>query len=815
MNEEIEAGDRLQAALAESLALKQEVQQLKALLAENSIVLPTREPATSSGCLPTTAEIASTSAPPSKEERVALFRALFRGREDVYAERWRMKDGTWGYGPAGVRDWHAVNSSRPEDRKKVDRETRTLFPVTDSAIRDHLTGKKTIGIYPLLPDDTCWVIAADFDKKTWQTDALAFIETCGKLRVPAYLERSRSGNGGHVWIFFERPIPANLARKMGCAILTQTMERRYQVGLDSYDRFFPNQDTMPKGGFGNLIALPLQWIPRQAGNSLFVDNALSAYPDQWQLFASVRRMSANQVERIVNDASRRGQVTGLRIPASEDEDDRHPWEVPPSKKVSEKPVEGPFPASVEIVFSNMVFIPKVAMPPAMLNRLLRLAAFQNPEFYRTQAMRLPVWDKPRVVACGEDLPQYIALPRGCLSEVEQLFRSHRIQFSTSDRRCAGAPIDVAFEGELREHQAQAVAKALQYDQGVICAPTAFGKTVVAATLIAKRKVSTLVVVHRRQLLDQWRARLAMFLNLPAKSIGQIVGGKAVRTGIVDVAAIQSLQHKGEVKDFVAEYGHVIVDECHHLSAFTFEKVMKQIKARYVVGLTATPIRKDGHQPIIFMQCGPIRFNVSAREAIARSPFDHIVVPKTTDFRMAEEACNAKIQDIYAALVTDVARNRRITADVIDAVRNGLTPLVLTNRTDHIARLAAGLTDLDSVIILKGGMGKKQRQALTEQLASIPDGTPRVILATGSYIGEGFDDSRLDALFLTMPISWRGTLQQYVGRLHRIHHNKKTVRVYDYVDSEVRMLARMYEKRLKGYSAIGYRIEEDRNRMFSL
>ena len=363
-----------------------------------------------------------------------------------------------------------------------------------------------------------------------------------------------------------------------------------------------------------------------------------------------------------------------------------------------------------------------------------------------------------------------------------------------------------FHGSLRDEQAEAVRQILKHDDGILCAPTAFGKTVVASKLIAERKVSTLVLLHRQQLLDQWRERLAMFLDIPVKSIGQIAAGKATRTGSIDVALLQSLHRKGEVKDFVTEYGQVIVDECHHISAFSFEQVLRQIRAKYVVGLTATPTRKDGHHPIIFMQCGPTRFSMSAREATARSPFQHLVLPRQTNFRMAATGDDLTIHDAYAALITDANRNRQITAEILDAVGHGSSPLVLTHRTEHLERLAAELSSIEHVLILKGGMGKKQRRSAAERLASIPDGVPRIILATGSYIGEGFDDSRLDALFLTMPVSWRGTLQQYVGRMHRIHEGKKVVRVYDYVDAQVPMLARMYEKRLKGYRTIGYEVE---------
>jgi superfamily II DNA or RNA helicase len=799
---------KLEAAIAQGQHLREEIQQLKAILAQHSIPFPEPQNCdpTTTRYLPAPSEVAQIERIADKAHKIAAFRSLFRGREDIYAERWRTKDGTWAYRPAGKKNWLAVLASRPEEHKKVDRETRTLFALTDEVIRQHLTGKKTIGIYPLLLDETCWLLAADFDKKTWQEDSLAFLATCQRAGIAAYLERSRSGNGGHVWIFFETPVAAVLARKMGCALLTRTMERRHHLGLDSYDRFFPNQDTLPKGGFGNLIALPLQWMPRQNGNSLFVDDNLSPYPDQWKLLVSIRRVGTDQVEWIVNEATRKGQVMGVRLSMTTDDAEDAPWTLTPSRKRTDKSISGPFPESVEIVQSSLIFVPKSGLPEPMLNRIIRIAAFQNPEFYKAQAMRLPTWDKPRVICCSEEFAQHIALPRGCLEEVSALLKDHGIGISIRDERYSGKPIAVNFQGNLRDDQAEAVRLTLRHNEGVLCAPTAFGKTVVAAKLIAARGVNTLVLVHRQQLLEQWRARLAMFLDLPANAIGQIVGGKDQRKGSIDVALLQSLNRKGEVKDCVAEYGHVVVDECHHLTAFSFEQIMRQVKAKFIVGLTATPSRKDGHHPIIFMQCGPIRFNLSAREAAERSPFRHLMLPRPTGFRVSPEVTDLTIHDAYATLVTSEERNGQIVGDIVEAVREGRSPLVLTNRTDHIERLASALSDVQHVLVLKGGMGKKQRKAIAEQLASIPDGTPRVLLATGSYIGEGFDDSRLDTLFLTMPISWHGTLQQYVGRLHRIHDGKKVVRVFDYVDAQVPMLARMYEKRMKGYRAIGYEIE---------
>jgi superfamily II DNA or RNA helicase len=788
----------------ENARLKDENRRLRRLLEVHGIAIP---PLAATEQAPVTVRLPEISLDREERarQRIALFRSLFRGREDVYARRWEKSDRS-GYSPAAAKDWKAIQRSRPEDRKRVERETRRFFPITDAVIESHLLGNETIGIYPLLPDETCWFIAADFDKKTWEYDSLAFLESCQELEVPAYRERSRSGKGGHIWIFFDHALPAVAARKLGCAILTRTMERRHQIGLDSYDRFFPNQDTMPKGGFGNLIALPLQRLPRKAGNSIFINAELEPYPDQWQFLASITKMAANAVEEIVAKAQRRGDLIGVRMSLT-DEDVQDPWAAPPSRKRQEKPIAGPLPRTVEVVRANLVYVEKKGLPPAMLDRLLRLAAFQNPEFYKAQAMRLSTYDKPRVIACGQDVPLHVAVPRGCLAEVLALLSAHKIRPEVRDERYQGVPLDVTFQGRLRSSQEEAVAQIVEHDDGILCAPTAFGKTAVGAWLVAKRGVNTLIVVHRQQLLDQWVERLAMFLNLPAKSIGQIGGGKSARTGIVDVAVIQSLYRKEQVKDLVAEYGQVIVDECHHISAFTFEQVMRQVKAKYVVGLTATPTRKDGHHPIIYMQCGPVRFSMSARTMTESTPFEHRVIPRPTDFRLPSEPAQVGIQEIYAALVTDAARNEMIDRDVIAAVESGRCPLLLTGRKEHLDYFEAKLAGCaNHVFVLKGGMGKKQRRTIAAALAAVPESESRVILATGSYIGEGFDDSRLDTLFLAMPISWKGTLQQYVGRLHRLHDGKKVVQVYDYVDNGVLMLARMYERRLKGYAAIGYVIE---------
>ncbi len=786
---------RVDALLKECLELREEISRLRAMLLENGI-----DPAPA---------LAIPAEPQSKLEtgqKIALFRSLFRGREDIYPIRWESPDGRHGYMPHSEPDWSAYHAAKPEDRKRVLKEVRKYFRLTDEVVHGHLTGKHTIGVYPLLRDETCWLLAVDFDKKTWQEDTAAFRETCRGLDVPAALERSRSGKGGHIWIFFDRPVPAVVARKLGALLLTRTMERRHQIGLDSYDRLFPNQDTMPKGGFGNLIALPLQKQRRAEHNTEFLDDQMRPYPDQWAFLSTIRRMSWSAAEKLISEAQQDGDLIGVKLSSADDEDQPDPWTLPPSRKRAEKPIDGPLPPSVSIVRSDVIYVEKNGMPPALMNRVLRLAAFQNPEFYKAQAMRLSTYDKPRVIACGEDLPRHLALPRGCLGELTALLESLKIKPVIRDERLRGTEIEVSFHGTLREKQQEAVDAIIRHDDGFLCAPTAFGKTAVAAWLIAKRGVNALVVVHRQQLLDQWRERLAMFLDLPIDEIGQIGAGKTKRSGKIDVAVIQSLYRDQNVKEFVAEYGHVIVDECHHLSAFTFEQVMRRVKAKYVVGLTATPTRKDGHHPVMYMQCGPARFTMSARAMTASTPFEHVVIPRITDFRIAGESADMTIQDVYAALIADKARDELIARDLVNAVREGRSPLVLTGRIEHLAHFEAQLAGVvRNVFVLKGGMGRKQRREISEALVAVPETEQRVILATGSYIGEGFDDARLDTLFLAMPISWKGTLQQYVGRLHRLHDNKRVVQVYDYVDPNVLMLARMYQRRLRGYADMGYAI----------
>jgi superfamily II DNA or RNA helicase/very-short-patch-repair endonuclease len=748
------------------------------------------------------------------ENKIALFRSLFRGRDDVYPRRFESrKTGKSGYQPACANEWVRGLC----DKRKVkcaECSNRRFLPVTDEVIRWHLTGHDNTGcdfvtgVYPMLQDETCCFLAADFDKECWREDAGAYLETCRQMNLPASLERSRSGNGGHVWLFFDEALPASLARKLGSYILTETMERRPDMGLDSYDRFFPNQDTLPHSGFGNLIALPLQKLPRDHKNSVFLDEHFVPYPDQWMFLATVVKIRRAHVEGLVRDAESRQRVVGVRL-FPPDEDNDAPWTAPPSRRQKEPPITGPLPESLELVLGNQITIAKDMLPPALRNRLLRLAAFQNPEFYKAQAMRLPTYDKPRIIGCAEDCLHHIGLPRGSLEDVKRLLFDLKIKPVIRDERSSGKPLDVSFQGVLRPEQRAAADAMAAHDIGVLSATTAFGKTIVAAWLIAQRGANTLVLVHRRQLMEQWVEQLATFLGLPARSIGRIGGGRKKPTGALDVAVMQSLVYKGVVDDRLAGYGHIVVDECHHVPALSFERVVRRAKAKYVTGLSATVTRKDGHHPIIFMQCGPIRYRVDAKKQALARPFTHTVFVRPTGFHSQKTVgrdSRRQFHELYGELIADEARSRLICEDVIQAAHEGRSPVVLTERIDHLEDLAERLSPrIRHLVVLRGGMGSRELRGVISRLAAIPENEDRVLLATGKYIGEGFDDARLDTLFLALPVSWRGTIAQYAGRLHRLHDRKREVRVYDYADLNVPMLAQMFDRRCKGYESIGYKI----------
>lgn len=752
-------------------------------LAELSIPVPPAMPARSNLNL-------------STEEKIALFRRLFRGRTDVYPVRWVNKDGTRsGYTPACGNEWKVGLC----DKKRVkcsDCGNRLLLPLDGRVFYDHLTGEHVVGVYPLLTDDTCHFLSVDFDEADWRDDVKAFAVSCRELGVPVAIEISRSGAGAHAWIFFSSAVPARDARRLGSAIISHTCARTRQLKLESYDRLFPNQDTMPKGGFGNLIALPLQKEAREKGFSIFVDEALQPHPDQWAFLASVSPMSLADLESAIQNATGGGHPLDVSFIAEEDE--REPWK----RQALPKKIAGPLPDKLTAVLANQLYFEKNQLPQSLMNRLIRLAAFQNPEFYKAQAMRFPVWDKPRIIGCAENYPQHIALPRGCLDAATKLLDENGVALELADERFFGEPLSPQFTGQLRPDQEKAVKAMMAHDVGILCAPTAFGKTVTAAALIARRGVNTLILVHRTELLKQWQERLRTFLNLEKSDLGAIGAGKRKPSNKIDIAVMQSLTRKGEISDLIEQYGHIVVDECHHLSAVSFDQLLRRAKARYVLGLTATPIRRDGQHPIIFMQCGPIRHEASRPESAPRALS---VIPRLLATPLSSDPVMG-IQDVFRQLADNVERSQRIVEDVLHAYRAGRSIIVLTERTEHLDKLEMALTgQIENLFVLHGRMPRKQRAVLLEALEALPIDAPRILLATGRLVGEGFDHPPLDTLMLAMPVSWKGTLQQYAGRLHREHASKSDVLIYDYVDTGNPALERMWEKRQRGYRAMGYQI----------
>jgi superfamily II DNA or RNA helicase len=678
-----------------------------------------------------------------------------------------------------------------------DCQHRELLPVTDAAIYGHLAGEHTLGLYPLLENDHCFLLAVDFDEEDWREDAQALLRSCRELEVPAVLEISRSGQGAHVWVFFEEAVPAREARSLGAALISHTCAATRQLRLSSYDRLFPNQDAMPKGGFGNLIALPLQKEPRQRGCSVFVDEELRPYPDQWAYLASLHRMPVAALENVIQNAT--GGAHPLDLSFIDEEDLATPWQT----ATTLPKLSGPLPSSLRLTLADRLYVERAGLPQALLNRLVRLAAFANPAFYKAQAMRLSVWNTPRVIGCAENFPQHIALPRGCLEAVQTLLAEQGIQADLVDERENGSTLNLAFAGQLRGDQDTSVAAMIRHDIGVLQAPTAFGKTVVAAAITARRNVNTLVLVHRAELLRQWQERLQSFLNPPPEAIGSIGGGKTRPSGHLDIAVMQSLVRQGDVNPLVQTYGQVIVDECHHIAAASFEAVLKAVKARYVLGLSATPVRRDGLQPILFMQCGPIRHRASQP---AGAPQTLELVSRTHQLP-ATLPSDLPVQELMRRLAEDQGRTDQIVAAALDAWQEGRNVLLLSERTNHITAIASALEpQVNALFVLHGRLGPRNRNATLAALEALPPDTPRIVVATGRLVGEGFDHPPLDTLLLAMPVSWRGTLQQYAGRLHRQQAGKTSVRIIDWLDLGHPITQRMWERRLRGYKAMGYELK---------
>ncbi|PRY75082.1 TOTE conflict system archaeo-eukaryotic primase domain-containing protein [Alkalibacterium olivapovliticus] len=718
----------------------------------------------------------------SPAKKISLYNSLFKGRSDVYAEKFiHSKTNKPGYAPKKRPYWERTDEN-------------PYVSLTPHVINQHLTGQIIAGLFPITLDDKCYLLAIDLDGNEWMEDVKVIREVCSSYTIPISVERSQSGNGGHCWFFFETEVNASIARKMGTELIKQSMVRRHELDFASFDRLFPNQDTVPKGGLGNLIALPLQKQARQKGNSLFIDNQFDPIEDQWAYLSSIKKITPEQLFSYIDK---------LR-------EDNSPYES--GDKESDKGLNNnDFPKTVKITLGNMLQIEKKDISSKGLSHLKWMAAFYNPEFYQLQAMRRSTYRVQRVITCHEETTSQLLLPRGLKEKVVDLLEGLNIFVKIDDVRNKGEKLSVQFNGDLRPEQAEAVKKMNNHDTGVLCGSTAFGKTIAAIDLIAEKKVNTLILVNKVSLANQWRKRMQEFMMTEDSDdeivqVGQLGGGKKTLTNQIDIALLQSLYRKGEVHECVDNYGMIIVDECHHISAFSFENVLKKANPTYVYGLTATPVRKDGHHPIIHMQCGDIRYQDDVKKVAEERPFSHVLVPRFTPLDPTLNR-DANLQSVYSDLITNESRNKMIVEDIVSNSKENRNGLVLSERIEHVKTIETLLKEeLEHVYVLSGSQGKKKNESVMNNLENLPENSCFTIVSTGKYIGEGFDESRLDSLFLAMPISWKGRLQQYAGRLHRLHEGKSEVRVYDYADIHVPVLERMYQKRLKGYAGMGYEVQ---------
>ncbi|CUR55541.1 hypothetical protein NOCA2270176 [metagenome] len=720
------------------------------------------------------------------QAKVEFYAALFGARRDVYAVRWaNARSGKSGWMPA-------VEGGSSKGRPLSDVRH---FPLTPDVLAAHLIGDVHIGLYPMLPgDQTCW-LAADFDGSAAMLDALAYLKAARAVGAPAALEVSRSGIGAHVWIFFTDPLPAATARQLGTALVREAIAIRGRMELRCYDRLFPSQDVLPGQGPGNLIAAPLHGKSRKLGTTVFLDlSTLEPFEDQWDYLSTLERLTPKQVAKLASTL--REPTVGARVNRAQ-----------PARSTRTQPNSAPI---VHLSLGGSVRIPGSELSPSLYATLKHAASTYNPEFYDRQRRRKSTWNVPRIITSyDETLDDHLVLPRGLRDTATRLIEEAGSKIELDDQRSAGASLLLSPNFDLRAQQRDAIGAVLPHELGLLVAPPGTGKTVMACAVIARRAVATLVLVDRKTLADQWRGQVQVLLGIKP---GQIGGGRSKLSGVVDIATLQTLARRTDLEDKLSAYGQVIVDECHHVPAAAFETAVRAIPARYWVGLTATPYRRDGLDDLIGFQLGPVRhtFTHAHPDTLEGASVDRprpVLVVHPTTFRLDDPidlSVPGAIAGIHRALAEDQTRNEQILTDVTDALSRGRHCLILAQRTSHVDHLASTLAEqgLDPVV-LKGGMGAKQRAAANEQLIPRDGGRPLLVVATGHFIGEGFDCPALDTLFLSGPVSFKGRLVQYAGRILRAHPGKQTAEVHDYHDIEVPVLAAALTKRAPGYTSLGF------------
>ena len=750
--------------------------------------------------------------PESNEEKADLFLTLFRGRESVYPKRWEnTKTGKQGYSPVCENEWVKPICDKPKI-KCADCNHQKFSALNSSAVASHLRGTATIGTYAIREDDTCTFLACDFDESSWQADLLAYCDTAKSFGIEAAMERSRSGKGGHAWIFFAEKIPARLARSLGTLIIAKCSERNIRLSLESYDRFFPTQDFLPRGGFGNLIALPLQKTPRDNGNSCFIDKNFNVIHDQWAYLSQVRRILKYEVDLLLKEFLPKDNFK--RVDAFEDAawaTDNQILEKTTVALEHDTSLEG---KDIEVIFGSMLSIPVEELPTKVVARLKKTSSFANPEFYKKQRMRLQTYPHPRFIFSGELRPDHILLPRGVLDKVINILQEAGANVVIRDERIAKKKVKVEFEGQLTPIQEKAVKKIKESDLGILMAPPGAGKTVMACKLIADRKVSTLILVHRQPLLEQWKERISSFLKIPVKEIGTLSGSKKKMTGKIDVGMLQTIANLEDLTEIIEKYSQIIIDECHHIPAQTFEAILKQIPARYILGLSATPYRKDGLEKIMFLQCGPIRHEILPSEVSALAK--EVSIYETSLVFTEDLGRQPPYHVLIHHLVQNEVRNNLIASKVTEVLEQNRFPLLVSDRKDHLELLQQLIKTMNpdvELVVLEGTLTNKQRKIAFEKITEFKLANKKImIMATSSLIGEGFDLPALDTLIFATPLSFEGRLIQYAGRIHRESPNKASAQIIDFVDSYSAMFLKMYRGRISTYRKMGYKINEDERLM---
>ena len=767
-----------------------------------------------------------------------LFFSMFWGRTDVYAKRTVKKStGEVNYYTQCYNFWKPgcprMNGSKI---KCQDCKRQAYKKLERQQIMAHLRGASeeatdVIGVYPLLEDDTCRFLVFDFDNHeknaekcdfaniddTWRQEVDALRVICVVNGIDPLVERSRSGHGAHLWIFFQKKTEASLARKFGNALLRKGAESVSLKSFRFYDRMLPMQDRLSTGGIGNLIALPLQGQALKEGNSAFVDENWNAYPDQWKILLSKPKLSKEFIEDKIKEWKSFLPNEAIAINEVLEQDGEKPWDK--MRDFLKCDVDG----EIQITLADGIYVFAENLAPRIQNRIRELAAFRNPAFYKNLAMGISNFSNSRYIYLGRDEGGYIRIPRGLLEDVTARCDKAGIVNHICDERCPGNEIRATFEGQLKEPQLLAAEAMLKHETGILHAATAFGKTVVCCNMIARKKVNTLILLQSSALIEQWESAMETFLIIdeeppeyetPAgrkkrrKSvIGRLQGAHDSTTGIIDIAMIGSLCKKGEFHYRLKEYGMVIVDECHHAASDTFVEVLQEVRAKYVYGVTATLLRSDGLEKINYMLLGPVRYQYTAKDRAKDQGIAHLVYPRFTRAvapRFRQD--NMHPNEAYTILRENENRDNLIITDVKKCIEEGRTPVVLSRYVDHSRKLYDRLRNCaDEVFLLSGENSKKQYGAVLQKMKQVAADKSMILVATGKLIGEGFDYPRLDTLIMAMPVSWKSVVEQYAGRLNRDYEGKKSVIIYDYVDSHISMFEKMYHKRLKAYKQIGYDI----------